>query len=286
MCCTPINREKLYQKELRYVYFAAEFFKSIYPNSKIFIGTTKNAEIPIYLKEKFNFLNFPFEKYPFALARQIFYKEFCKSEYFTETTILAGSDVIFSNEIKFTYHKNPVAMTYRYHPTMPYCSDFVLINKDFKFECIEFFNNIINYIKWMPKEIQSSWADQLAIARTIGYLKDEEFDGKEHLSPNFSKIKLVPGDDYLYTPNDAFPSKKVFFNGSNVNDVSTLLDYENLLKNKIGIHFKGNRKKYFILLCYVAHLKKIKKFNDFSEYMQYQDLFSEGIDIYSRSLSL
>ena len=278
MCCTPINKENIYNKELRFPYLAGEFFRNIYPQAEIYIGTTQNAVVPEILKNKFKFITFPFEKYPFALARQLFYKEFCESEYFTEDTILAGCDVIFPNKIDFSYQNNPITMTYRYHPTMPYCSDFVLLNKKFKKECIEFFNKIVFYMQWMPKEIQSSWADQLAIARTIGYMRDSDFDGSHRNSINIENIKLVPGDDYLYTPNDVFPSKKINFTASVIKDVVNLKDYKQILETKVGIHFKGARKKGFILICYLAYLQKIIKCENVEEFMTIEEIFEESIN--------
>ena len=284
MCCTPINKENIYNKELRFPYLAGEFFWKIYPQADIYIGTTPDAVIPEYLKNKFKFIAFPFEKYPFAIARQLFYKRFCESDYFTEDTILAGCDVIFPRKIDFSYEENPITMTYRYHPTMPYCSDFVLLNQKFKEECVDFFSKIIFYMKWMPKEIQSGWADQLAIARTIGYLKDDDFDGANKFSKNIENIKLVPGDDYLYTPNDVFPSTKINFTGSIIKNTSTVEDYEKLLFNKVGIHFKGNRKKDFILISYLAYLKKIIDCNNSSEFMSIEKLFEEPIMAYGKSI--
>lgn len=283
MCCTPINREEVYNKELRYVYLAGEFFRKIYPDSKIYIGTTPNAVIPDFLKTKLNFIAYPFDKYPFAMARQMFYKEFCESKYLTDDTIFTGCDVIFPKKIDFDYKENPITMTYRYHPTMPYCSDFVLINKKYKEESSEFFAKILYYMQWMPKEIQAGWADQLAIARTVGFMKDQDFDGEHKISTNIINMKLVPGDDYLFTPNDAFPSKKINFTGSVVMDTFKIGDYESLLKNKIGIHFKGQRKKEFILTCYLAYLNKNINCINMEEFMSIEEMFAEPINILSKS---
>ena len=132
-------------------------------------------------------------------------------------------------------------------------------------------------MRWMPKEIQHGWADQLAIARTIGYLGDDEFDGTHRFSKN---IKLVPGDDYLFTPNDIFPSKKINFTRSKIKDTLTVEDYEKLLNNKVGIHFKGDRKNHFILICYLAFLKKIIHCENVSEFMSIEKLFEEPIKTY------
>ena len=279
MCCTPIGRDN-YISELRYVYLAGEFFRKIYPEAEIYIGTTPKAEIPKFLKNKFKFIAFPFEKYPFAIARQLFYMEFCKSNNFTADTILAGCDVIFPNKIDFSYQDNPITMTYRYHPTQPYCSDFVLINKNFKNECADFFSKILFYMQWMPKEIRSGAADQLAIARTIGYMRDDDFDGSHKIATNFENIKLVPADYYLYTPNDLFPSKKINFNGSIIKDTLTVEHYEKLLYTKVGIHFKGSRKNNFILLGYLAFLKKIIACDNVNEFMSIEKLFEEPIKAY------
>ena len=283
MCCTPIGRDN-YISELRYVYLAGEFFRKIYPEAEIYIGTTPNAEIPAFLKNKFIFITFPFEKYPFAIARQLFYKKFCESKYFTVDTILAGCDVIFPKKIDFSYEDNTITMTYRYHPTLPYCSDFVLINKNFKKECSDFFNKILFYMRWMPKEIQNGWADQLAIARTIGYFGDDDFDGMHRHSPIIKNIKLVPGDDYLYTPNDIFPSKKINFIRSKIMDTLTVDDYEKLLYSKVGIHFKGSRKRDFILTCYLAYLKKLIDCEDVNNFMSIENLFEEPIKAYAKGI--
>jgi len=111
-------------------------------------------------------------------------------------------------------------------------------------------------MQWQPREIQSSWADQISIAAVLGHLGSDDFDGSIRMAPRIPDMLLVPGDRYLYTPNDIFSSDKRKFTGSELNDFSpSMAAWSYLLENKISVHFKGNRKKGFFGLAAAAILK-------------------------------
>jgi len=263
MCCTPIGREEKYLEELRFVVIAAIFFKKIYPEGRIFVGTTLEAKVPDYLFNLITFVRFPFEKAPMAFARQIFYKDFINSQHLTDDTLITGCDVIFCKEVGGLTNLCEMALTYRYHRTMPYCSDFILVKKDYKELASRFQENVIATMNWMPKEIQHGWADQLSMAIEIGFLNDSEYNGEIQNSPKIKNTLLLPGDEYLYTPNDFFSSEKNELYGVMRNDILDLDSLFSLASIKTGIHFKGNRKHLFFIFAYLC---KRNNFIDFEQY--------------------
>jgi len=280
MCCTPLGREERYLKELRFVIIAALFFKKIYPEAKIFVGTTQDAKIPNNLFNLLNIIRFPFEKYNFPLARQLFYKDFISSKNFSDDTIICGCDVIFFRKIDDIYNTSKIALTYRFHRSMPYCSDFFLATKENKDFIIKFQNNVIETIKWMPQEVQNAWSEQLSIAIEVGYLSDEKYNGEINYSPNYKKeIILFPGDDYLFTPNDFFSSVNNELNGQHRLDTPDLISLKGLSKKKVGIHFKGNRKNLFFALAYMCKLENYVDIDNIFLGMSDEFLFEEYFEI-------
>lgn len=277
MCCTPLGREDRYLQELRYVILASIFFKELYPNGKVFVGTTLDAEIPQNLYDFFEPIGFPFEKSPFALGRQIFYREFIKSDYLSDDTLITGCDVIIRKKIEI----DPVfemAMTYRYHKSMPYCSDFLYVKKDYKNTAENFCDQVSKTMTWFPKIIQDSWADQLAIAIEMGFLETCQYDGNFQKSPKINNVALLPGNDYLFTPNDFFSSnftdnQKLI--QSDTPDLNKLLSYAD---NKAAVHFKGKRKSLFFIFAYLCKINKIVDFEKYNIKMNDDFLFKEYFD--------
>lgn len=251
MACTPVGREDTFHTELHHPLLAAMFFKRMYPDGKVYVLTTEDAVIPEFYKEYFGIIRTDFRARPFALCRQLAYSQFCHSELFDDDTIFAGSDVLFTGIIpELPEHK--VVMSYRYHPAMPYCSDLVIVRHKHKEAAREYFKGVIETMAFMDKSIQAFWGDQLAIAIHVGKLYDHEYDGGMHRSHHHDEILLVSGDEYLYTPNDCFQSKKSGLVGL-LNDVKNDADLIGLMDKKIAIHFKGNRKRMFFHFAYLAY---------------------------------
>lgn len=252
MCCTPINRTD-YLAELRFAVLASEFFRLIYPQSRVFIGTTPDADIPEEYEQYFGVLRFPFAVAPFAVARQIFYREALKTLPSDAPIIFSGVDVLFNNCLERLVEEQDLVYSYRYHPAMPYCSDFFYVSSKGRKRGIEFQNDLLEIMSWQPKSIQDGWAEQISIAALIGHLDKIDFDGGYKVSPRCPEILLVPGDKYLYTPNDAFSSKFAEFTGGIVMDTEIKSDWERLFDSKISVHFKGNRKRQFFYFAALAY---------------------------------
>jgi hypothetical protein len=285
MCCTPIGREDKYLEELRFVAIAAIFFKKIYPNGQVFVGTTPEAVIPEYLLDLITFLRFPFEKNPFALSRQLFYKDFTNSDYLLDDTLVVGCDVLVCQSLGDLDKMCKMALTYRYHRTMPYCSDFVLVRKNYKEVASRFFEDVITTMRWMPPVIQDSWADQLSIAIEIGFLDQSHYDGRIHKSPRIQDVILLPGDIYLFTPNDLFSVFNDDSFGQIRHDVPNLKKLYDLSANRIGIHFKGNRKHLFIIFAYLCVKNKFIDFDGYNIEMSIEFLFREYFE-YAKAKSV
>lgn len=260
MCCTPINR-KDYLGELRFAVLASEFFRYLYPGAQVSIGTTPNAVVPTEYQQFFDLLEFPFEDGPFAIQRQKFYKKTIAESDPNSPLIFAGVDVLFTNRLGDRLKKTKYAYSYRYHPAMPYCSDFFFVNTTGRLEALKFQEEVIHMMNWQPPSIRSSWADQISIAAVVGHLKPEEFDGRYTKAPRFPELDLVPGDIFLYTPNDAFFSDIKRFTGDNVNDVTSHAEWLQLFSEKVSVHFKGNRKRQFFFFAALGYtLKRINPY--------------------------
>lgn len=277
MCCTPLGREDKYLQELRYVIIASIFFKELYPDGTVFVGTTMDAKIPKHLYEFFKVVRFPFEKETFALTRQVFYRDFINSPYLSDDTLITGCDVLLRKKIEIELHYE-MAMTYRYHKTMPYCSDFLLVKKNHKNIAANFCDEVSDTMIWFPEVIQNGWADQLAIAIVMGFLEKNQHDGEIQKSPKNNKVLLLPGNNFLYTPNDFYVTK--------VTDNPELIEkdtpnFNSLLShalNKTGIHFKGNRKSLFFIFAYLCKENKIINFDKYKTNMDDEFLFKEYFD--------
>lgn len=277
MCCTPLGREDKYLQELRYVIIASIFFRELYPDGTVFVGTTMDAKIPNHLFDFFKVADFPFEISKFALTRQIFYREFINSPFLSDDTLISGCDVLFLKKIEIELHYE-MAMTYRYHKTMPYCSDFLLVKKDHKNIAANFCDEVSQTIRWFPEVIQNGSADQLAIAIEMGFLEKIQHNGKIQKSPKNPNVLLLPANNFLYTPNDVF--------SSNITDDPELIEKDTLHFNsllshahtKTGIHFKGNRKSLFFIFAYLCKINKIINFDKYNTKMDDEFLFKEYFD--------
>jgi hypothetical protein len=283
MCCTPIGKEYSFSEELRYVLIAAVYFKNLYPQSIIFLGTTPDAEIPNYLYKFITVIRYPFANLPFALARQNFYKNFVNSNQFVDDTLITGCDVLFNKCIDLSTYDYKIAMTYRYHRTMPYCSDLVLVKKDEKIFANEFFADIISTMEWMPPVILDGWADQLSIGLEVGFLKDCQYDGNINTSPKNNQILLLPSDDYLFTPNDVFSSIKKPDAGKKQYDIKDFNALIGLYENKYAVHFKGkHRKKLFFIFAYLCAKNGLVDFNEFKKTIDNKILFMEYFEHFAK----
>jgi hypothetical protein len=244
MTCTPIGRSaEQFRIDQHYASCAGNAFLKLYPNGKVFLGTTNASEINNQnINTKFFILSFDFEKYPFALSRQIFYREFCRSSFFSEDTAFVGLDVLFTKKIPELPRTAKLAITYRNHPSQPYCSDLLIFRLSHKEYAVKFQSEIIEKIQWMPREIQAGAADQLALALQIGILNKNEYNGSIKKSPRDKNILLLPSDDFLFTPNDYFSSNHKHLVGSQLKNTESRDDILNLIRSKWSIHLKGNRK--------------------------------------------
>jgi len=181
------------------------------------------------------------------------YFEFINSKYFSDNTILCGSDVLLLKKFNIP-EAHDLAITYRYHRTMPYCSDWIYISKNNGAFVSNLISNVYLTMKWMPSEIQASWADQLSLAIEIGFLHEDQFDGSHQISPKSSKILLLPSSEFLFTPNDFFSSTKSSINGQ-LKDTPCLNSLFEHATVKTAMHFKGNRKNLLICLAYLFKKK-------------------------------
>lgn len=252
-CCNPLKGPEDFKQQLRFPLLAALFFRRTYPEAKVYVGTTPDADIPAIYKRYFNVVRFDFMANPFALSRQMFYASFCRGEHFTDDTVFAGSDVIFGNKPFPELPEHKAMMTYRYHPAQPYCSDLVLVRKDHADFGAEFFDSLVKMIAFLPRKVRIFWADQIAMAIGVGKLQEDQFDGKMHQAPRYKEILLAPGDDFLYTPNDIFPSEKHRCTHRPLNDVQNTNQLLRLMYKKYAIHFKGGRKDWLFALAYMAY---------------------------------
>lgn len=252
MCCTPIGREETYLSELRFPLIASLFFKRAFPGGQVYVGTTPDAVIPDEFLFYFRPVIFDFRAMPFAISRQLFYKEFISTSTNHCDVLFTGCDVLICKMLPPGPYGNGLLMTYRNHPSMPFCSDLLLARRGSRENAGVFLSNVVRTMQWLPQEIQASWADQIALALNIGALQPCEYDGLPHYGSRIKDFVVQPGDDWLYTPNDFFSSKSSHTIGQNLNDVRSRADLLNLINSKIAIHFKGNRKHLMIELALAA----------------------------------
>jgi hypothetical protein len=244
MCCTPLGREDRYLSELRFAFFAALFFKKVYPYGRVFVATTLDANVPDMFSDHFETIRYNFSADSFATERQLFYRDFCQSDKFTSDTVFTGCDVLVLNSFPKDTDGHHIHMTYRNHPSQPYCSDLVLVETGVRNQAISFLEEVVNTMKWLPKE-NRPWTDQIALCLTIGKLSNQDYDGESHHGTRFRDVALHPADRWLYTPNDYFSSQLSHNPGSMVIADEMKLDFDKLRRDKITIHFKGNRKSQF-----------------------------------------
>ena len=277
ICCTPLGREHKFDSELRFPLLQSLFFKRAYPDGNVFLATTPDAKIPDSYKYFFNVCRFDFGANPFALSRQMFYGMFCRDKYFTEDTIFAGSDVLWGNKPLPELPPHKMMMSYRYHPSQPYCSDMVLVKKGHGEFAGEFFDKIVKMIAFLPRKTRIFWADQIAYAIEVGKLQDVHFDGEQHVSPRYDDLLLCPGDEFLYTPNDLFGSVKARHTHRCLNDVQNTDQLLRLMYKKYAIHFKGpQRKDWFFSLAFMAFKRGWIDPYKFGLDIQPKDLFKGG----------
>lgn len=257
MCCTPIDREASFERDLRFPLLASLFFRRAYPEAKVYVGTTLDAKVPEHFKQFFTVARFDFAANPFAISRQLFYASFCRGSHFTDDTVFAGMDVLWGNKPFPELEDHKMMVSYRFHPSQPYCSDLIVVRKDHGDFAATFFDNIVKMMVFLPKGVLSFWADQIAMSIGIGKLGENDFDGQIHRAPRYRDILLVPGDDYLYTPNDIFSSVRTSFVTAirTGKDVTTTEQMLKLMYSKHGIHFKGARKPWFFLLALLVYEK-------------------------------
>ena len=71
-----------------------------------------------------------------------------------DDTLITGCDVLILKKMEI----DPIfqmAMTYRYHKTMPYCSDFLLVKKNHKNIAANFCDEVSDTMIWFPEVIQN-----------------------------------------------------------------------------------------------------------------------------------
>ena len=279
MCCTPINRDATYESELRFPILASLFYRRLNPQGRVFVATTMDAKIPDWTAEYFDVIRYDFRAAPFSIMRQKFYQTFVESELFTDDTILAGCDVLFTGRPMPKLPKHKMLMSYRYNPAMPYCGDLFIARHEHKAYASQFFGELFETMRWMPQKIWDGGGDQLAQVIAAGKLPEWAFDGGSHYAPLDKSILLVPGDDWLYTPNDFFPSQKAKFTGESLGDVAGPDALLRLMDAKISVHFKGQRKAQFFLLAYLAHKNGLIDSAAITEKLGEQFLFREVFNV-------
>ena len=226
-----------FQDDLRYSIIASAFWRRLYPNYEVFLATNRDSPIPSSYEKQIRVIRFPFEKFPSALSRQRFMRDFANSDMFDSDTIFTGHDVVFTQRLPSFEGK--AVTNYRYHPSQPYCSDFVILKYSEKQYCSSLMSEIVATFEWMPREILTGAGDQLSWALTLGKPEDAAFNGAPFFAPRRPDVFIVPAEKYLFTPNDFFPSRYESFGSVD----KAPFDYDLAFVEKFAIHFKGNRKQ-------------------------------------------
>lgn len=232
---------------LKYVVMAATFFKRVYPDGEVYCATS--GDLPEELRPTIKPIKFPFLDQPFAQARVNFQMQYLTSELFNAPTIFAGRDVLFCNEIGGGLGDELAVTNYRFHGSMPYCSDFFYVRPprtpDERRQVHECFREYYRAVSWMPEVIRDSWADQLALASVLGMPEDSEFTGSLICAPRKAHIRALPADPWFLTPEDFFTAKLTDHIKKPNGPHSSSFDedsYQDFLAHKYMLHFKGNRK--------------------------------------------
>lgn len=245
MCCQEIPGRD-FEKDLRFSTVAAEFWKRLYPDSDVFLATNAVNKVPYKYRQTLRLIDFSFKDLTPALSRTSFMLSYVCSEMFDQDTVFTGHDVLFLNPLPEFDSK--VVTNYRYHPSQPYCSDFLICRDK---ECSkQLLEEIYNAQRCMPGPILTGPADQLAYALTLGMPERGQFNGQPFKAPRRPDVWVVPADKYLFTPNDYFPPCFEDFGKLTPN-----LSYEEMMESKISVHFKGNRKEDFFKFGMWAYQK-------------------------------
>jgi hypothetical protein len=233
-----------FDSELRFPLIAASFFKKAYPGSECVLASS--GKIPKYFSEVFTTINFPFNEGPLALMRSIFWREYVRSSLFNDTTFFIGHDVIVLDRFP-SFSEFAVMTNYRYHPSQPFCSDFIAVNPSKKRAVQKIFDEALTVHRWMPKNILDGAADQLSWANILGVPETDLFDGHPIVPPRKGDVVALPVDPFFFTPNDAFPVKACEFTGRTRGDyVLTEELMREYMSSKHSLHFKGPRKQDMI----------------------------------------
>lgn len=242
MCCQKIDGRD-FRSDLRFSVIAAAFWKRVYPDGEVWLGTN-TSDVPEAYKRHITVVEFPFGKYP-AFGRTNFMTNYLHSPMFDRDTVFTGHDVVFLKPLP-TFEAKGVT-NYRYHPSQPYCSD-LFIAKD-KAYCSELFREILQAHQWMPRPIVDGAGDQLAYTVTLGMPEAYMFNGQPFRTPRRPDILAVPAHEYLFTHNDGFPPNYRDFLRMSADTIS----FEDMLMAKTAVHFKGNRKKEFFQFGHWAY---------------------------------
>lgn len=235
MCCQVIEGRD-FAKDIRFSVVAAAFWKKIYPDGRAYVATNGVELIPKQYRKDLKILGYEFGKEFPALSRTHFMLNYIESDMFKTDTVFAGHDVLFLKQLPEFAAKT--ITNYRYHPSQPYCSDlFIARDKDYSADIIR---EVFHAQLGMPREIISGPGDQLAYALTLGMPEKSAFNGENFYTPRRPEVLAIPVDQYLFTPNDVFPSKYESYG-----KLTPILTNEDIMETKTAIHFKGNRKEDF-----------------------------------------
>jgi hypothetical protein len=247
MCCQVIKGRN-FEKDLRFSIVAAAFWKRVYPDGQVFLATNGVDQFPEKYKGHIKLIGFNFEKYPPAFGRTVFMNSYVASPMFDSDTVFAGHDVLFLKQLPSMPSTYKVITNYRYHPTQPYCSDFLWV-RDKKYS-IEIMQEVYDAHRWMPAPIVDGAGDQLAYTVVFGMPEKEEFKvGRGIEVPRKENVFALPADQYLFTACDYFTQTYDQFE----KEMTPSPSYEQMMATKTALHFKGNRKEDFFRFGQWAH---------------------------------
>ncbi len=123
-------------RDLRFSVLASVFFRRVYPETEVLLATS--GVIPNGFESFFSKIELPVGNAPLAFARALFLRNYVKSTAFDRDTVFTGHDVIFLNKIPFPQEFDLVC-NYRFHPSQPYCSDFIFAPLHGKKSAVAFF---------------------------------------------------------------------------------------------------------------------------------------------------
>jgi hypothetical protein len=247
MCCQVIEGRD-FEKDLRFSIVAAAFWKRVYPEGKVYVATNGIDRFPDKYKGHVKLIHFNFEKYLPAFGRTVFMNSYVASPMFDSDTVFAGHDVLFLKQLPSVPSTYKVVTNYRYHPTQPYCSDFLWV-RDKKYS-IEIMQEVYDAHRWMPAPIVNGAGDQLAYTVVFGMPEKEQFKAGCGIQvPRKDNVYALPADEYLFTPCDYFTPTYDQFE----KEMTPSPSYEQMMATKTALHFKGNRKEDFFRFGQWAH---------------------------------